>query len=52
MGYGVGGGFLISGSNDSAFFLDVTYHTIMFDDGDTSFLAYSVGGVFRFDLNS
>ena len=52
LGYGLGGGLLINGSSGSALFLDVTYHTVPHDgsEANSNFLAFSAGGVFRFNL--
>lgn len=51
-GYGIGGGVMINGDHNSAFFLDVMYHHVSFDDSsvDTNFMSYSLGGVFRISL--
>lgn len=49
-GYGLGGGFLINGARNSAFYLEATYHSVAFDEGegDTNFIAYHAGAIFRF----
>jgi hypothetical protein len=52
LGYGLGGGLLINGARNSAFFLDVTYHRVSYDgsDIDTTFFTFSAGAVIRVNL--
>ena len=52
LGYGLGGGLLINGHRSSSLFLDVTFHSIAFEDADnnTNFFTFSAGGVFAFNL--
>jgi len=52
LGYGFGGGFNFAGAKNSAFFVDVTYHTIAFDgaDSNTNYVTFNVGATFMFDL--
>ncbi|MDH3216922.1 MAG: outer membrane beta-barrel protein [Candidatus Krumholzibacteria bacterium] len=51
-GFGIGGGFLISGESNSSLYIDVIYHQVKFDgsDVDTNFVTYSAGAVFSFNL--
>jgi hypothetical protein len=52
LGYGIGGGLQINGDRSSSLFLDVTYHTVSFDESETNtnFITYSAGAVISFDL--
>jgi len=52
LGYGIGGGLQINGDRGSSLFLDVTYHTVSFDEteGATNFLTYSAGAVITLNL--
>ena len=52
-GYGIGGGFLVNGSETSAFFADLTYHFVDYggDGGETSFFTITAGALIRFNLS-
>jgi len=52
-GYGVGGGMLINGDNNTSLFLDATYHHFSIDgsDGATTYWAFTLGALIRFDLS-